>query len=665
MNTSRWTTAAAGLVLALTLNAQGQRPQDTTLTYQGRLTKAGAPLDDLADFRMSLWNAEQGGEPVGQTLEAISISVAEGLFTLDLDFGDVFDGQARWLQIDVRHPAGGGEFVTLEPRQPLTATPYASTALRTVGVDGNSLDSAGSGLVDMVMVDSAGQVSIGGTVTFGEPQVDQVCNCAVSAFAAGARYQSFTPDQSGRLTSVTVYLHNTHPLNPADVRLSIHEGGDTSGPVLGRVTRVVPRQYDGEFTYTFPNVAVRAGALYTWAISTSGLLLTYGDASDPYPGGRGDLGPTLDYHFATEVAAPEGVGSPAVQVTADGKVGIGTASPAEKLSVDGIVQSTSGGFKFPDGSVQTKSANPVWNKDGEDIFFSGGRVGIGSDDPRCRLQVDRLTTISEAEEQAFSRSFFGNNFYLDDNGSHYRIDNNLPGVVLGLYPASPAGRYYRFSRIEQDGSGPFDVAIIGDQVSYIMADKVGIRTTTPDATLHVNGETRTLALTVTANATIAGTTQTGILKITGGSDIAEPFRIRTADAGSNRDDAGAAIEPGMVVAIDPSGSGELRISDRAYDRTVAGIISGANGIQTGLTLRQEGTIADGDHPVALTGRVWCLCDADAGGAIAAGDLLTTSATAGHAMKAADPQRRSGATIGKAMTPLTAGKGLVLVLVSLQ
>jgi hypothetical protein len=82
-------------------------------------------------------------------------------------------------------------------------------------------------------------------------------------------------------------------------------------------------------------------------------------------------------------------------------------------------------------------------------------------------------------------------------------------------------------------------------------------------------------------------------------------------------------------------------------------------------MKAEGAeYADGAHPVALTGRVWCQVDASFG-AVKPGDLLTTSPTAGHAMVAADPSRRSGAVIGKAMTSLEGGRGLVLVLVNLQ
>ena len=80
-------------------------------------------------------------------------------------------------------------------------------------------------------------------------------------------------------------------------------------------------------------------------------------------------------------------------------------------------------------------------------------------------------------------------------------------------------------------------------------------------------------------------------------------------------------------------------------------------------LRQEGVFDDGRN-VALSGRVYVKADATQG-SIRPGDLLTTSERAGHAMKVTDPTRSQGAILGKAMSALTDGTGLVLVLVSLQ
>jgi hypothetical protein len=93
------------------------------------------------------------------------------------------------------------------------------------------------------------------------------------------------------------------------------------------------------------------------------------------------------------------------------------------------------------------------------------------------------------------------------------------------------------------------------------------------------------------------------------------------------------------------------------------VVSGAHNFPAGAILGNLPGSED-STAVALSGRVWTWCDASAG-PIEAGDLLTTSETPGHAMVASDMTRSHGAVIGKAMTGLKEGKGLVLVLVNLQ
>jgi len=108
----------------------------------------------------------------------------------------------------------------------------------------------------------------------------------------------------------------------------------------------------------------------------------------------------------------------------------------------------------------------------------------------------------------------------------------------------------------------------------------------------------------------------------------------------------------------------LRLAQSAYDRMVAGVVSGAGGVNSGLIMQQEGTAAAGEHPVALTGRVYVWVDADKT-PVNPGDLLTTADTPGHAMKVTDHNKAQGAILGKALGTLAKGKGLVLMLVSLQ
>jgi hypothetical protein len=169
-----------------------------------------------------------------------------------------------------------------------------------------------------------------------------------------------------------------------------------------------------------------------------------------------------------------------------------------------------------------------------------------------------------------------------------------------------------------------------------------------------NGAASTLYLNNDAgNVVIApnGTATVRVLEVTG-ADVAEKFPVSEE------------VGPGMVVMIDAANPGKLCAARGAYNKRVAGVVSGANDLPAGTVL---GNLPGHENspPIALSGRVWVLCDATTG-AIGVGDLLTTSDTPGHAMAAADPARSHGAVIGKAMTMLAKGeRGLVLVLINLQ
>lgn len=138
--------------------------------------------------------------------------------------------------------------------------------------------------------------------------------------------------------------------------------------------------------------------------------------------------------------------------------------------------------------------------------------------------------------------------------------------------------------------------------------------------------------------------------------------LKNADCAEEFDIASeSALDAGTVMVLD--GEGALRESAEAYDRKVAGVLSGAGDYRPGIVLDRKEP-RENRRPLALVGKVFCKVDADHA-PVEVGDLLTTSPTPGHAMKAADPARAFGAVIGKALRPLKEGRGLIPILVALQ
>ena len=358
-------------------------------------------------------------------------------------------------------------------------------------------------------------------------------------------------------------------------------------------------------------------------------------------------------------------------------VGIGTTSPVGTLHVDGgkAMDGTLGAdvvIKVQDGGDGWAMQNN--GEAGGDIILlpgeggeeygvgfpgSDGNVGIGTTSPRTELEVLGTTGVRVT------------------TGEHSNVYGDFKHAYSGgLIINAHAG-----------GGGWADMSLQTNATTRMFIESggnVGIGTTSPKTKLHIEGGSDASLggggflvtgsesgtnMVIDDNEIIArnngnpsklylnkgsGNVVVSVLEIIGGSDLAEPFEVAGAES----------IEPGIVVAIDPEHPGQLRIADKAYDRKVAGIVSGANGINPGMIMSQEETVADGSLLVALTGRVYAWADAS-NGPIEPGDLLTTSETPGHAMKVTDYSKAHGAILGKAMSSLDQGRGLVLVLVTLQ
>ncbi len=387
----------------------------------------------------------------------------------------------------------------------------------------------------------------------------------------------------------------------------------------------------------------------------------------------------------------------------NGNVGIGTVSPQASLDVNGSMHVGSyvaGGtpklIRFGDingvngyVSIGENTADDQMELTAGKFVFNNGNVGIGTSTLKHQLTIastgatpgwtsfnwlgaialDNASAIAWAPDSSawsFGMGHTNGAFLMFRTASSPGTTAN-PAIYdfaiddfgnIGMGTVSPVGRLHLYdgfaaseriesggginswSRIEyKNANGQWNV---GTSRGYFGEAFYFARDPSPPVfAIYPNGDTYAQGLMSCAALTIRG-----------GADLAEPFQMEEE-----------MLEKGSVVVIDGDHPGRLKRSTHAYDRRVAGIISGANGINPGIALHQEGAIEGGQN-VALTGRVYVQAEASSS-SIEPGDLLTTSDTPGFAMKATDPARAQGAVIGKAMSQLKEGHGTVLVLVTLQ
>lgn len=321
-----------------------------------------------------------------------------------------------------------------------------------------------------------------------------------------------------------------------------------------------------------------------------------------------------------------------------GKVGIGTTNPASKLHI------VSGASDLPP-RIESAGANQF--AAGLDFYLLGAPKGyIGVPDGSAPFGAGKMMVYGGANTPV---SMWANGLeaLTIDTARRIGIITNNPQTQLHQYDTGSVshrietvGGTNSWARVEfKTINGQWNTGTSqnfnGDQF-YINHSSTGGTT----FSIQPNGDVYS-----------RGTMSCGVLTIRGGADLAEPFQMKEE------------VEKGAVVVIDDKNPGRLRRSSHAYDRRVAGIVSGANGVAPGISLHQEGVIEGGQN-VALTGRVYVQATS-ANGPIEPGDLLTTSEIPGTAMKVTDHDRAQGAILGKAMNKLESGDGMVLTLVSLQ
>ena len=338
-----------------------------------------------------------------------------------------------------------------------------------------------------------------------------------------------------------------------------------------------------------------------------------------------------------KIRSPEGPGNNKLTVAADGNVGIGTNDPTQKLHI--LHNDVTGGINVDRDSAATRKSRIAFSQQGA---------------PKWSLGIDP----SSANEQKF--------FIWDAEASVNRfIINSNGNVGIGIEPqqdfhvggggeillTSGSSTGIEFETTDPGNNHDFGIKSHADTLWFWSRDRIGgstlkpltltstgdfgIGTSTPTAKLDVNGAIR-------VRAAGAGNTITGTL-----GDVAEYVNVSDENE----------LELGDVVVIDRKNPLHFTRNNKPYDPLVGGIISDKN--QAALAIGEEGK---NKYLLALAGQVQCKVTAE-NGAIAIGDLLTTSSKPGYAMKATNPI--PGTTLGKALESLEKDEGKIVVLVTLQ
>jgi hypothetical protein len=583
-------TLTLSLLLMLAASAAlAQVPAGSAITYQGELNEEGTPLDGAVDLIFTLWDDLAGGLAVGTPIQLDSVAVADGVFTAQLDFGEgAFAGEARWLGIQVRSPHDPSDsqpFTLLDPRQAVTAAPYALHALNAEG----HWEAHGSAIVNT----NTGFVGINRDYTVG-----------LEWFGVHA------------------------PVNTGYGGMYVTTEGATAWPFYG-----YRAGGGGQTAWTYLD-----GGDGDWHVSVDGTKLTVRD---------------------------------------EGQVGIGIMEPTEKLHVNGVVYSQSGGFKFPDGTLQATAAVAAGGITLDAAYDEGGPgAGRSITADAGAVQIlgsDGLTVEANNSGAGFSvdqnsigaiAQFFaaGSPTVTIDNVGRLGVGTTVPNSELDVRAAETYGAAINLERTSAAGSAndivQIRAAVGSDPFAQLIEAEIG--STDPKFRVWMDGD-------VTADGTLTG----------GGADFAEAVRV---SAGA------ASVEAGDVMVIDPAATRGFARSAAARSTLVAGVYSTRPGVlasshdwdQKALEIGMLPPPVAGEEspaikplavaarlnevPLAVIGIVPCKASAE-NGPIAVGDLLVTAATPGHAMRADNPG--VGTVLGKALAPLASGTGVIEIMVTLQ
>jgi hypothetical protein len=553
------TTAITFMLLLILSPAAARADVPGMINFQGTLTdEDGVALDTTLYIAFEIYTDSTGGTRLWG--ESQSVTVTQGVFSVLLGSqgalaDSIFSGASRWLAIRVEDDP------EMAPRQRIVSSAYAIHASQSDTAEyARSASAADDGDWSISGVDLSSAVSGNVGVGTGNPgcKLDvvgdgwrQIRAKGTDEAAAGAinvvndlgEYAQFALRGSGAASypgdlvigpySQTEDLHLGHgnfypkmtitpagrvgigvtaPISMLDVRSpaaiadyfrGIHYGydGDDGGVWISTWDSSVGAFSGGSYYHNAGQWTAKS-IFASAVVCNSGHILFYGNSG---------LVNDVDF-YPTE----------RMRITNVGNVGIGTTGPASKLEVAGTVHSTSGGFKFPDGSTQTSASSGDGHSldasDGnpEDVVYvdADGEVGIGTTGPNSRLTVQaQSSTVSSSgrDESDFVARI-----------KNMRDTDGYGGLLVDLN-ASPSAT----------NDWPLDVRYDGATKFIVRGDgNVGVGVVSPSARLDVHHDQDALSTVGFYNTNISSSFDAGIQLVLGDNNGPPKLTLRQSGDGT-------------------------------------------------------------------------------------------------------------------------------------